>query len=91
MLLSGLQGLLPDADAIAETAWSGVFGTTADGLPLIGPVPDHPRILAAYGYGGNGITFGFLAAELIAGLIGGRHATWFDDFPVDRPLPGALR
>ena len=76
---------------IAETAWSGVFGTTADGLPLIGPVPGHPRILAAYGYGGNGITFGFIAAQLIAGMIGGRRAAWSDDFPVDRPLPSALK
>ncbi|MBY0319451.1 MAG: FAD-binding oxidoreductase [Reyranella sp.] len=90
-LLTSLSRLLPDAAACAETAWSGVFGTTADGLPLIGPVPDHPRILAAYGYGGNGITFGFIAAQLIAGLIGGRHAPWYDDFPVDRPLPGALK
>jgi hypothetical protein len=42
-------------------------------LPLIGPVPGHPRILAAYGYGGNGITFGFIAAQLIAGMVGGRR------------------
>jgi glycine/D-amino acid oxidase-like deaminating enzyme len=90
-LLDGLHRLVPDAVACAETAWSGVFGTTADGLPLIGPVPGHPRILAAYGYGGNGITFGFIAAELIAGMIGGRRAAWYDEFPVDRPLPGTLR
>lgn len=90
-LVAGLHRLFPDAEASADIAWSGVFGTTEDGLPLIGPVPGRPRILAAYGYGGNGITFGFLAAELIAGLIGGRRAAWFDDFPVDRPLPGPLR
>jgi glycine/D-amino acid oxidase-like deaminating enzyme len=90
-LLAGLHRLLPDAEACAQTAWSGVFGTTADGLPLIGPVPGHPRILAAYGYGGNGITFGFIAAQLIAGMIGGRCAVWYDDFPVGRPLPSALR
>jgi glycine/D-amino acid oxidase-like deaminating enzyme len=90
-LLAGLHGLLADAEPCAETAWSGVFGMTADGLPLIGPVPGHPRLLAAYGYGGNGITFGFLAAELIAGVIGGRRAAWYDDFPVGRPLPSALK
>ena len=89
--MAGLHRLLPDVEACAETAWSGVFGTTADGLPLIGPVPGHPRILAAYGYGGNGITFGFLAAELIAGVIGGRSAAWYHDFPVGRPLPNALK
>jgi glycine/D-amino acid oxidase-like deaminating enzyme len=90
-LLAGLSRLLPDAEACAETTWSGVFGTTADGLPLIGPVPDHRRILAAYGYGGNGITFGFIAAQLIAGMIGGRRAAWYDDFPIGRPLPSALK
>jgi len=90
-LLAGLSRLLPDAEPCAETAWSGVFGTTADGLPLIGPVPGHPRLLAAYGYGGNGITFGFLAAELIAGVVGGRRAAWYDAFPVGRPCPTALR
>ncbi|SEP19092.1 Glycine/D-amino acid oxidase [Rhodospirillales bacterium URHD0017] len=90
-LLAGLRRLFPDIEPCAETAWSGVFGTTADGLPLIGPVPGHPRILAAYGYGGNGITFGFLAAELIAGVIGGRRAAWYDDFPVGRPMPPALK
>jgi glycine/D-amino acid oxidase-like deaminating enzyme len=90
LLLAGLSRLFPNAEARAQTSWSGVFGTTADGLPLIGPVPGRPRILAAYGYGGNGITFGFLASELIAGVIGGRHAAWHDDFPVGRPLPKAL-
>jgi glycine/D-amino acid oxidase-like deaminating enzyme len=90
-LLAGLHRLLPEAEPCADTAWSGVFGTTADGLPLIGPVPGHPHVLAAYGYGGNGITFGFLAAQLIAGLIGGRSADWYDDFQVGRPLPDILR
>lgn len=90
-LLAGLHALFPNAEPSAETAWSGLFGTTADGLPLIGPVPGRPSILAAYGYGGNGITFGFLAAQLIAGLIGGRSAAWYDDFPISRRLPSALR
>lgn len=87
LLLRGLQELFPQARAQTDWAWSGAFGTTADGLPLIGQVPGFPRILAAYGYGGNGITFGFLAAELIAGLIGGRAASWYDDFAVARPVP----
>ena len=32
-------------------------------LPLIGPVPGKNGIFAAYGYGGNGITFSYLAAR----------------------------
>ena len=43
----------------------------SDGLPLIGPVPGAKGVYAAYGYGGNGITFSFLAAALIGDLIAG--------------------
>jgi glycine/D-amino acid oxidase-like deaminating enzyme len=89
-LLRRLATLFPQAEAVAERTWSGAFGTTADGLPLIGAVPGHPRLLAAYGYGGNGITFGFMASRMIAGLIAGRQARWFDDFRLDRPRPRAL-
>jgi glycine/D-amino acid oxidase-like deaminating enzyme len=89
-ILAKLAALLPPTEARAELAWSGAFGTTVDGLPLIGAVPGHPRMLAAYGYGGNGITFSFIAAHLIAGLVGGRHEDWHDDFRLDRPLPKAI-
>ena len=44
----------------------------SDGLPLIGPVPGAKGVYAAYGYGGNGITFSFLAARLIGDLIAGK-------------------
>lgn len=77
-----LAGLLPGADTRIATAWSGRFGMTADGLPLIGPVPDYPRCFAAYGYGGNGITFGMMAAELLAGLLAGGPA--MPAFALDR-------
>jgi hypothetical protein len=35
----------------------------ADGLPYIGTHRRYPRHLCALGYGGNGMTFGFLAAQ----------------------------
>ena len=82
-----LKTLLPDVDATADFSWSGAFGTTSDGLPLIGAVPGRPRILAAYGYGGNGITFSFIASRLLAGRIAGRHQPWHDHFAVDRAHP----
>ncbi len=87
-ILARLRALVPRAEARADFVWSGAFGTTADGLPLIGPVPGHPRVLAAYGYGGNGITFAFIASRLVAGMIGGRRQGWADEFALDRPLPG---
>jgi glycine/D-amino acid oxidase-like deaminating enzyme len=56
-------------------------------LPLIGEVPGYPRVLAAYGYGGNGITFSFLASRLIGKMIAGEREPWFDDLAIDRPRP----
>lgn len=68
-LSAKLSALLPGSAATPELAWSAFFGATEDGLPLIGPVPGAPRTYAAYGYGGNGITFSALAAELLFGRL----------------------
>jgi len=84
-ILRTLKALGPNANAVADFVWSGAFGETQDGLPLIGAVPGHPRLFAAYGYGGNGITFSFLASRLIGRMIGGRRESWYDDFAIDRP------
>jgi glycine/D-amino acid oxidase-like deaminating enzyme len=86
-ILRRLTTLWPNVAPVAELKWSGAFGTTADGLPLIGPVPGHRGIHAAYGYGGNGITFSYLAAQMIGELIAGRARPWFDDFAIDRDPP----
>ena len=53
-------------------AWAGTFAKTADGLPLIGPHPQVPRLYFALGYGGNGVTFSLIAARLIRDQILGR-------------------
>ena len=45
-------------------------------------------MFAAYGYGGNGITFSFLASRMIAQFVAGARKNWFDDFALDRPPPG---
>ena len=45
--------------------WEGLFATTPDKLPYIGPHRRYPRHLFALGYGGNGMTFGFLASKLL--------------------------
>ena len=52
-------------DIETESAWEGMFATTPDSLPYIGPHRRYPRHLFALGYGGNGMTFGFLAARLL--------------------------
>lgn len=67
-----------------EFAWEGLFAATPDGLPYIGEHPDYPRHLFALGYGGNGMTFGFLAAQLLLGQKSGRPASDLGLFAFDR-------
>jgi glycine/D-amino acid oxidase-like deaminating enzyme len=51
---------------------------------LIGTIPAAPNCYAAFGYGGNGITFSALAADLIAGLINGDRDPLCDHFSITR-------
>ena len=60
------ESLLPAlADVGIERAWEGLFAMTPDSLPYIGPHRRYPGHLFALGYGGNGMTFGSLAARLL--------------------------
>jgi glycine/D-amino acid oxidase-like deaminating enzyme len=84
VLAQKLAALWPRADTESQFRWAGTFDTTCDGLPLIGPVPGHKGLYAAYGYGGNGITFSFLAATLLGDLIAGSTSPLLDDFALER-------
>lgn len=64
--------LFPRIDFEVAYAWTGTFAETPDGLPYIGVHPDHPRMYFALGYGGNGIVYGLIAANLIVDLYLGR-------------------
>ncbi len=71
-------------DAIsADCAWTSRFCTSPDGLPAIGKAANSERVWLAYGYGGNGITFAALAAELLGAAIEGApdaDAALFDPY-----------
>ncbi|MGQ2952054.1 MAG: NAD(P)/FAD-dependent oxidoreductase [Agrobacterium sp.] len=54
-----------------EYRWAAAFGTTTTGLPLIGAVPGMKNVYAVMGFGGNGITFSQIAAEIVAAAING--------------------
>lgn len=84
LLAHKLAVLWPPATLDIEFRWAGTFDTTSDGLPLIGPVPGFKNVYAAYGYGGNGITFSYLAAQLIGDLIAGTGSPLLNDFAPDR-------
>lgn len=62
----------PDLPFRADFQWAGTFAETADGLPYIGVVAERPHTYFAMGFGGNGIVFSMLAAEIIGDLLLGR-------------------
>lgn len=68
-----LGKIFPRLDTAAEFAWTGSFGATDTGLPIIGSVPGHPRVHAVMGYGGNGITFSQIASEIVSASIAGKE------------------
>ncbi len=57
--------IYPEVPFVVDMAWCGTFSSTADGLPFIGPWPGRKRMFFALGYGGNGITFSMIAAQVI--------------------------
>ena len=68
-----LGRLLPDIDPRAARHWSGAFGTSRSGMPSIGAVSGMSNCYAVLGYGGNGITFSMMAAQILRTTIeGGR-------------------
>jgi glycine/D-amino acid oxidase-like deaminating enzyme len=68
-----LHKLLPELDTRPEFAWAGSFGASRTGAPTIGRVPRMPGCIAVMGYGGNGITFSMLAAQIVRGLVTGEE------------------
>jgi glycine/D-amino acid oxidase-like deaminating enzyme len=67
-----LAALLPGVNATPAFAWTGAFGKSATGLPTIGAIPGEQRCHAVLGFGGNGMTYAMIAADVIKGLIEGR-------------------
>ncbi len=64
--------LFSAAEFVPSCAWAGTFAETNDGLAFIGKRPNRANTYFALGYGGNGITFGVIAARLILDLYLGR-------------------
>ncbi|MGL4322768.1 MAG: NAD(P)/FAD-dependent oxidoreductase [Beijerinckiaceae bacterium] len=69
---SKLKQLFPHVDARAAYAWCGSFGTSKTGTPSIGPIPKMKNCYAVMGFGGNGITFSMMAAQMLRGMICGQ-------------------
>lgn len=66
-----------------DCAWTATFGSSPDGLPAIGPAQSMEHVWIAAGFGGNGIAFAALAAELLEASLDGspdRDAECFDPY-----------
>jgi glycine/D-amino acid oxidase-like deaminating enzyme len=72
LLEKDFSKLFPCMSFEKEFGWSGVFGKTKDSLPYIGSIRKTPRTFYALGFGGNGITFSLVAAEIITDLLVGK-------------------
>lgn len=71
--------------------WSAQVEEPIDGLPFIGRNSLSENVYVATGYSGNGITFGTVAAEIVAGLVTGRTFPWTNLYTATRikPVSGA--
>jgi glycine/D-amino acid oxidase-like deaminating enzyme len=57
--------MFPAIELEVAYRWAGTFGETKDGLAFIGQIRQMPRCYFALGFGGNGIIYSVIAAEII--------------------------
>lgn len=79
-----LGQMFPGAAMETAYAWAGTFGETEDGLAYIGTYRKHPLCYFALGFGGNGITYSLIAAEIIRAALKGRPHPHAEAFRFDR-------
>lgn len=69
-----------------EHRWAGIFGSTADRLPLVGRLPGNDRVWVSAGYSGHGNVMGLACGELVADAILGAPAPELELFDPARLL-----
>ena len=74
-LAKRVKEMFPDLPLKIAFSWAGTFAETDDGLPFFGTHEQHgPKIHFAMAYGGNGITYSLIGAELLRDkLLGKKH------------------
>ena len=76
--------MFPEIDLNVAYSWAGTFGETKDGLAYIGETQKCPNSYFALGYGGNGITYSLIAAQIMRDLYTGRPNPDAEVFGFDR-------
>lgn len=69
-LTKEVEALFPKIGPLtAEYAWAAAFGVTKDGYPYIGEAPHCPGCFFIEAFGGNGMVYSTIAAQIIADTI----------------------
>lgn len=75
VLQAKLQAMVAEDRIPVDCAWAAAFGGSPDGLPAIGRAANHDHLWVASGFGGNGVSFAALGAEMLAiAMDGGEDA-----------------
>jgi len=69
ILVRRFRSMFPDIPWETYCAWGGTFGETKDGLAYLGEAPSLPGAFFVLGYGGNGITYSAIAAQLARDFV----------------------
>jgi glycine/D-amino acid oxidase-like deaminating enzyme len=72
VLAAKAEAMLPDTVVVPTRSWTGAFGESDDGLPIIDAVPGMPNCFTVMGFGGNGTIHSVIASQIVPTLIRGR-------------------
>ncbi|MCP5156426.1 MAG: FAD-binding oxidoreductase [Ectothiorhodospiraceae bacterium] len=73
LLLERARAAFPGLTWRGERRWMGHRPSTADSLPLVGPLARHPNVHLAFGHQHLGLTAGPKTGRIVADLIAGRR------------------
>lgn len=84
-LLQEVESLFPNFGPLTiDYSWASVFGSTHDGLPMIGQHPRYPHCYFIEGYGGNGTITSMVAGDLLADVLSGKPRPEMELFSLTR-------
>lgn len=88
--IEALASRLMGAPPRVARRWAGIWGTTPDTNPLVGPMPGRDGVWIAGGYSGHGNVLGLACGELVARAILGERPPELELFdPARLTVPGA--
>ncbi|QIK62705.1 FAD-binding oxidoreductase [Leucobacter viscericola] len=74
VLTRAASGVISGADWQNRTEeWVGARPMTADGMPLLGAIPNRHEVLVAAGHNMHGLSLGPVTGEVLADLVAGRE------------------